>query len=233
MFRSSSSRLKDLLPWYVTGTLDAAARRAVERWAHRQPEAASELAEWQHVHAAVSTQPRHKPAPAVWQRVITQARSSPITHGQPAPLPRRAWVWGGILAVAIMLLLWGSIRPGIVLRWSADDVPLIAFRVYRTLAGSTDFELVHEVPAQADSQQYTYVDPLLVPGKTYVYRVEGIGPNSTSTFSQAVVGNATEALPSQLAILLTGLVGGYGIVSLAHQLRVNGGRRLNLRLMVM
>jgi hypothetical protein len=140
-----------------------------------------------------------------------------------------AWAWGGVLALAVVLLLWGSIQPGIVLRWSVDNVPLTAFRVYRAAAGSTDFELVQEVPAEPDAQQYTYVDPLLVPGRTYVYRVEGVGPGSKSVFSQAVVASAIEALPGQLAILLIGLAGGYVTVFLMPRLGGNGSGRWGLR----
>ena len=217
------------MPWYVNGTLSAAQRRAVKRQRDHLPEIAAELAEWQRLHTAVRTQPQQKPAPAVWQRVMAKVGPSRSTQRQAAALPRLTWAWGGALALAIMLLLWIGIQPGIVLRWSVDGTPLTAFRVYRAAAGSTDFELVREVPAQVDARQYTYVDPLPVPGQTYVYRVEGVGPDSRSTYSQAVAASAIEALPGQLAILLTGLLGGYGVASLVPRLRIGGSGRWGLR----
>jgi hypothetical protein len=214
--------VKELLPWYVNGTLSAAEQGTVDRRVDQSSEIASEVAEWQLLRAAVSTQSQQRPAPVVWQRVIARVRSSRAARRWATQLPQLAW--GGVLALAIVLLLWGSIQPGIVLRWSVNNGPLDAFRIYRAAEGSTDFELVHEIPAQAGAQQYTYVDSLLVPGQTYVYLVEGIGLSSQSTFSQAIAANAIEALPGQLAILLTGLIGGYGAVSLAQRVRVSGRR---------
>lgn len=228
MSRRLSKRMKELLPWYVNGTLSAADRNAVERGRDQSPGLASELAAWQRLHTAVRAQPEQRVAPGVWQRVLAEVRSSCSTGRQMVARPWIAWAWGGVLALTVMLLLWGSIQPGIVLRWSVDNVPLTAFRVYRAAAGSTDFELVQEVPAEADAQQYTYVDPLLVPGRTYVYRVEGVGPGSQSVFSQAVVASAIEALPGQLAILLIGLAGGYVTVFLMPRLRGSGNGRWGL-----
>lgn len=227
--RRLSKRVKELLPWYVNGTLRAAERKAVERQRDRLPEIAARLAEWQELYAAVRTQPEQKPASPVWRHTMARVRSLYSTGRQVDALPRPTWAWGGVLALAIIVLLWGSIRPGIVLRWSVDNVPVSAFRVYRAAAGSSDFELVHEIAAKADAQQYTYVDPLPVPGQTYVYRVESVGPGSQSTFSRAVVASAIEALPGQLAILLTGLIGGYGAVSLISQVRIGGNGRWGLR----
>jgi hypothetical protein len=229
MSRRISKRMKELLPWYVNGTLSAADQNAVERGRDESPGLATELAAWQRLHAAVRAQPEQRVAPAVWEGVLAQVRSSCPTGRRMVARPRMAWAWGGLLALAVMLLLWGSIQPGIVLRWSVDNVALTAFRVYRAAPGSTDFELVQEVPAEADAQQYTYVDPLLVPGRTYVYRVEGVGPGSQSVFSQAVVASAIEALPGQLAILLIGLAGGYVTVSLMSRWRGSGNGRWGLR----
>jgi hypothetical protein len=106
--------------------------------------------------------------------------------------------------------------------WSVSDSPLTAFRVYRVPVGGADFELLSEVPAQPDVQQYTYVDAHLLPGQSYVYVVEGLGVEGQSAFSQAITVNALEALPGQLAILVASLVIAYGATASMQRLLSDG-----------
>jgi hypothetical protein len=228
MFKRLSKRAKELLPWYVNGRLTTTEQEAVERWLHHSPDGLAELAEWQQVRTAVSGQAQQEPSPEAWRRVTARVRSLDDSHGQPQILPRLAWVWGGMLAVAIVALLWVVVQPGIVLQWSVNDGPLTAFRVYRAPVGSTDFELVYEIRAQPDSEEYTFIDAALWPGQTYVYRVEGLNPGEQPAVSQAITANALEALPSQLAVILVGLIGGYGAAMLVQQLRLVGGGRWGL-----
>ena len=228
MFKRLSKRAKELLPWYVNGSLTTREQEAVERWLRQSPDGSDELADWQQVRAAVSGQTQREPSPDIWRRVTARARSLDDSHGRTQVLPRPAWGWVGMLAVAIVALLWVVFQPGIVLQWSVNDGPMTVFRVYRAPVGSTDFELVYETHAQPDSGEYTFVDAVLWPGQTYVYRVEGLNPGEQPAVSQAITANALEALPSQLAVILVGLIGGYGAAMLVQQLRLASGGRWGL-----
>ena len=228
MFKRLSKRARDLLPWYVNGSLTTTEQKSVERWLRYSPDGSAELANWQQVRTAVSDQALQEPSPDTWRRVTTRVRSLGDSSERTQILPRPAWGWGGALAVAIAALLWVVFQPGIVLQWSVNDGPLTVFRVYRAPADSTDLELVYETHAQPDSGEYTFVDAALWPGQTYVYHVEGLRPGEQPAVSQAITANALEALPSQLAIILVGLIGGYGAAMLVQQLRLGAGGRWGL-----
>jgi hypothetical protein len=225
MFKQLSKQARELLPWYVNGSLTTTEQECVKRWLRHSPDGPAELADWQQVRTVVSGQAQQEPSPDTWRRVMTRVRSLGDSNGRTQVLPRPAWGWGGALAVAIVALLWVVFQPGIVLQWSVNDGPLAVFRVYRAPVGSTDFELVHETHAQPDSGEYTFVDAVLWPGQTYVYRVEGLNPGEQPAVSQAITANALEALPGQLAIILVGLIGGCGAAMLAQRPRLVGGGR--------
>lgn len=224
-----SRKREELLPWYVNGTLPAGEREAVERWLRRSPVASVKLAEWRQLSTAVRDQAEEKPTPAVWQQLTERVRTQGAARHQAYVLPRLAQAWSGALALIVLLLLWSTIRPGIVLQWSVNDWRLTAFRVYRAPEGSTDFALLHEMAAQPGTQRYTYVDAQLWPGQTYTYRVEGLGESGQATHSQPITASALEALPGQLAILLTGLIVGYGAVAAVQQWQLDGWRGPGLR----
>jgi len=203
---------RELLPWYVNGTLGADERQAVERWLRDDPQAAAELADWQRWQAALSGQPLYAPAPALRRQVLTRV------HGAPARPLLPAWAWGAALAVVALALLWFAIRPGAVLQWSVTDGPMSAFRVYRAPVGCADFVLLDELPARSDARQYTYVDVRLLPWQDYVYRVEGVGAVGAVT-SPTVTVRGLEALPAQAAVLLASLFVGCGAALLAPRWR--------------
>ena len=219
-----TKRRKDLLPWYVNGTLTAAEREAEEHWLRQSAEAQVELGVWQRLRAAVIGQPQQAPSAAVWQRVMAQVRAQGAVRQPARAQSLLAWVWGGALAAALLILLWSTVQPGVVLQWSVNDGPLAAFRVYRAPLGSADFSLLYEAPARPDVEQYTYVDARLLPGQAYVYRVEGVGQGGRSAFSRAITASALDALPAQLAILFTSLIGGCGATILAQRRRLAAER---------
>ena len=217
-----SKRCERLLPWYVNETLPAAERESVSNWLRRSPRSAADLAGWRRVGEAVRGQETQPAPPEVVQRIIAQIRS-PQWHW---PRARLAWAWGTVLAGLILVLLWGTIRPGIVLQWAAAEDPLTAFRVYRAAQGSTQFDLLREIPVQPGVERYTYVDARLWPPQTFTYRVEGVGQEGRwPATSQLITASALEAFPGQLAILLTSLVAGYGIGFLLLQQAAWGNRR--------
>jgi hypothetical protein len=218
MFRTRFSRQQEeLLPWYTNGTLTAAEREAVERWLRQSPEAPAKLAGWQRLRTAVTSQAQQTPSPSVWQQVMARVQARRATGQQTRVSLRPAWAWGAALAAAVLILLWSTIQPGIVLQWSVSDGPLTAFRVYRAPLGSASFDLLHEVPAHPDVQRYTYVDAQLWPAQTYVYRVEGVRQGGQPALSQTITASALDALPGQLAILFTSLIVGYGAVILVQR----------------
>lgn len=219
----SSEELRELLPWYVNGTLSRDERAAVERWLRQSPQAAADLASWRRLSAAVSGQKLGRPSSSVRRRVM--ARTARTQGAARTRRLRHAWVWGAALALAILVVLWSAIQPGIVLQWSVNDGPLTAFRVYRAPAGSADFDLLQELPAQPDAQRYTYVDARLWPTQTYVYRVEGVRQSGQTALSQSITASALQAFPGQLAILLTSLIAGCSAVALARRWRGPGLQR--------
>jgi hypothetical protein len=113
------------------------------------------------------------------------------------------------LSLVVLVLLWAVVRPGIVLQWEVNTGPVTTFRIYRAPVGSADFELVREVAAAPGERVYTYVDPRALPGRTYVYQVEGVGAAGLVR-SGAVTISGLEALPGQVAVILIGLTVGCG-----------------------
>jgi hypothetical protein len=220
LHKKSPKELRALLPWYVNDTLTAADSRAVDSWLRRGPEAQAELAAWQQVRTAVVGQAQQRPSLAVRQQIMAQVQSVSVPPRRSLTLPQLAWGLG--LALIVLLLLWITIQPGIVLQWSVNDDPLASFRVYRAAVGSADFGLVGEFPADAVARQYSYVDTRLLPGQTYVYRVEAVSEGGGVDISQAITANALDALPGQLAILLTSLIAGCGAVAAARRWQLEG-----------
>jgi hypothetical protein len=205
---------RQLLPWYVNGSLSAREQRVVERWLAEETGAAEELAAWQRLRTAVHDQPRQEPPAAVRRRVMAQAASR--RRSQTAPrTQRRTWAWGAALSLVVLVLLWAVVRPGIVLQWEVNTGPVTTFRIYRAPVGSADFELVREVAARPGERAYTYVDPRALPGRTYVYRVEGVGAAGLVR-SAAVTISGLEALPAQVAVVLVSLLVGYGLLTVAE-----------------
>lgn len=207
---------RDLMPWYLSGTLSPAETKAMEAWLQDDPEARVELEAWERVRSLVAGQPEPEPSPAVWRRVQSRLQAE-ASDRQVSMLPRLAW--GLALAVGVLVLLWAVLRPGITLEWSAQGEPLTGFRIYRAPLGSADFGLVGEVAADPKAQAYTYTDARPWSGQTYVYRVEALGPEGETAASQAITAGALDALPSQLAALLTSLIVGCGAAALIHPQR--------------
>lgn len=218
--RESRGGVRALLPWHLNGTLSAAEQQEVTAWLRDDAEARAELADWQQVQAAVAEQPPQFPSSQVQQRVMAEVRARSIARRPVFTWPQLAW--GAALAMAVLVMLWITVQPGIVLQWAVADGPPMAFRVYRAPAGSADFGLIGELAADIDAQNYSYVDTRLLPGQRYVYRVEAVGHSGQMTASQAITASALEALPGQLAILLTSLMVGYGAMVVIQRARFRG-----------
>jgi len=220
---------EELLPWHANDTLTAFERIVVERWLRRSSEARARLAGWRRLRQAVADQELRTPSPSTWRRVMTRVREPDAARLQRRMPLGLTWAWGTVLTLAVLIMLWVVIQPGIVLQWSVSDGPPVAFRVYRAPVGSADFSLLHEEPARPDVQRYTYVDARPWPVRTYVYRVEGVRRSGqSSALSPAVTASALDALPGQLALLCTSLIVGYGAVILAQWWKFGGRGGLSL-----
>ncbi|MBN1886961.1 MAG: hypothetical protein JW850_03190 [Thermoflexales bacterium] len=194
----------------------------MEDWLLDNPQAQAQLDAWGQVRLAVEAQPQQAPSPAVKQRLLARVRATSTTR-RFVLRQRLAWAWGAAMALAVLVLLVVTIQPGIGLQWSllTEDAAVVAFRVYRAPAGAqlgkADFGLLVEVPARSGMRSYTYVDTRLVPGQSYVYRVEGVGLQGQPALSQARPVNAISVLPLYLAILLASLLAGYGMTLIVQQ----------------
>lgn len=209
---SSTQSPIDLAPWAVNHSLTAAEQRAVEEALRQQPDRARELTAWQQVRSAALSQPQRPPAPVVRQRVLAQARTQ-----TPFKTPIR-WLpllSGVILTLLTLAVLWNVVQPGIGLQWSvAGSVPA-AFRIYRAPLGSDHFEIVREVPARANTVDYSFIDTTLWPGQAYQYRIEAVDPVAASA---TIAASGSDVLPLQLAIVFSSLLIGLAAVFVLRQL---------------
>jgi hypothetical protein len=209
---SSTQSPIDLTPWAVNHSLTEAEQRAVEEALRQQPDRARELTAWQQVRSAALSQPQRPPAPVVRQRVLAQARTQ-----TPFKTPIR-WLpllSGVILTLLTLAVLWNVVQPGIGLQWSvAGSVPA-AFRIYRAPLGSDHFEIVREVPARANTVDYSFIDTTLWPGQAYQYRIEAVDPVAASA---TIAASGSDVLPLQLAIVFSSLLIGLAAVFVLRQL---------------
>jgi hypothetical protein len=81
---------------------------------------------------------------------------------------------------------------------------------------------LHTFEATQAGQPYRYVDVYVWPGQTYVYRVEARNHNRVLDQRTLVVPGYI-ALPGQLAIVMTGILVGYGSMLLIQ----SSGLKLN------
>ena len=217
----SSQKLREWLPAYLNHTLPESDRATIEIALRQSTEAQKDLSVWREVRTAATGQPWQTPSPTVRQKIMAQVRSVPQLRQSPQWLP---WISGLALTLAVMIVLWTIVQPGIGLQWSVSSDGLTAFRIYRAPAGSGQFTVVDEIPARPNTQDYAFVDTVLWPGQSYVYRIEGVGQQQLPV-SQSITVDGLEALPGQLTILLTSLIIGWAAMYVLRQLPF-GNRQL-------
>ncbi len=166
---------------------------------------------WDELRQAIARQPQLSPPPEMRRRVLARVRVSEAEKLAPPP-SWLTWAWGVALALLTTALLWGFLQPGIVLQWTIGNEPPAAFRIYRAPLDSGETILIHELPVEQPAQSYTYVDMFTWPGQTYVYQVAAVGTQGETLGSQQITVNALEALPGQLAVLLSGVIVGYAAI---------------------
>lgn len=215
MSLSRDHHLIELLPAYVNGTLSPQQKSQVEKALAFSVELRRELDHCRQVASLVAVQPALHPSPDAWQKTLAAVRHLP----QPARRPAITWHWqpsAGLLSLAVLILLWLVVRPGVLLQWTVNTEGLTAYRLYRAPVGSSDYTLIGELPVQPGLSQYQYTDALLVPGQTYSYVVEGVRNGSRYFVSGAVTAAAGQALPAQIALIFASVMIGYALYLLVQ-----------------
>lgn len=208
--------MKELLPFYLNGSLSRDENQQIEAWLRQDLAARQELASWREIQLAVSGQDGLMPTNRAYQALMDRIQSSPeqVTVSSRLRL-QPGKVLGALLITLIVLYgLWKAVAPGIALEWSLQGEGVSAFKVYRATAGQAQFDLISEIPARVGTDRYSYVDVHLLPGKDYIYRVEGIGLAGDLAASKSIVSNSMGVLPGQLAVLLASLLVGLWSVNI-------------------
>jgi hypothetical protein len=214
--------IQALLAQYASDSLLPVDRRRVESWLEDNPQLQAQVEFWEQLRAGLHSQPQLAPGPNVWRDLHQQVTLRQRLNKRN---PVSALV-GVALATVCLLLLWFTIRPGVMLRWTVSGGDVLTYQVYRAPSGSQDFILLGEVPASPAVSQYRYLDALFIPGQSYVYRVEAISQFGSPIVSQRVVSQPAGALPGQLAILLASLLMGFLAASLARSWEIGKPERL-------
>jgi hypothetical protein len=148
------------------------------------------------------------PSPQVWQAIFAQI-SSPYSRVNPASNVAWLRIGSGLVGFMIVLVLWLTVQPGVVLQWSVAGNPPTTFRIYRALAGAEDYRLIHEIEAPVGTAEYQFIDTRLIPGRWYSYRIEGIYKGGNVSISESVNSPVMGALPAQLTIFIIGTILAY------------------------
>ena len=71
-----------------------------------------------------------------------------------------------------------------------------------------------EIQGNTGTVEYTFTDSLLIPGRTYIYRVESVSQTGMERAVQSewVTSSSTGALISLLALLVSSMILGFGLV---------------------
>jgi hypothetical protein len=225
-------KMRDWYPDYLNGRLPRWQARLVERWLAGSRAAREYAANLAHLQNSVRlAAPEELPSAEVWQGIA--ARLTPAAPRAAQSRARTVWAAGLAVCALLVLALWSALPPGIVLQWSVQGDAPQAFHVYRaermgeTDIEALDFALVEEMPAAAGSPAYRFMDVRLVPGHSYVYRVDALDENGQLLTSQVAAGNGWDALPGQLALVMALTITAYGAYAFAQPGALRG-KHLNL-----
>lgn len=195
------------LPEYLAGRLNSRESGEIEDWLERSQDAVEELRTWKNVQRLVDSQPWVQPPPSTWLKIHDQIESAKPKN----PFWYRFALQSAVITLALLSVFWFLIKPGYALQWSVPAGEAQLFEVYRAPVGSNEFVRVATLEAQTGRQEYRYVDYMVIPGRAYVYRIDGIGGEGLSAISQPLTSDPLSALPGQLAIVISSLVLGFVI----------------------
>ena len=198
-------KLKSLLQWQADKPL-----------AEKDPFSADEK-----ILQAVRSQEMQTPSPHVLIRLLDEVGRPPKQFWLSQP-----WLWGIPMMMLIFSLLWLVLQPGNQLQWVAVGSQPATFRIYRAPARTMAFELIEELPANPHQQTYQYADALVFPGLTYQYRIEVRDQRGNTISSSTAISNAWMTSATQIAILLTGFMLTFGIITIVEEIKPSA--QLNL-----
>ena len=201
-------RLIELIPWYLNGTLTGAELEAIENFVRNDPEGKAALAEGLRVQQLIKPKGLILPPEEIETRLFERIRS----HSSEQLGILHPYALG--LSLVILVFLWTIIRPGVILNWRVAGSEVTSFRIYRSEANGTNYQMLDEVPVEVMRTGYTYVDLFAWPLKEYVYYIEGMDQSNSLGTSQVTTSPAFIALPGQLALILASFISGYGLILL-------------------
>ncbi len=212
---------------YLNGSLPEGERKRLEARLESDIELQRSLQVSREIQSALSEQPELQPSEQVLLKVMEGVRQSALHSRLSVKTDVRAkdrstrWLGfasGLALTLSFLLFLWLLIQPGIVLHWNAvEGHPAVTYHIYRAdAARAGDFTLVAEIQGNPGTLEYTFSDSLLIPGRTYVYRVESAAQTGeeNAVQSQWVTSSSTGALVSLLALLGSSMILGFGLVQI-------------------
>ena len=179
------------------------------------------LLDWDELRNLVAQQPEVEPPPEVERCLLAHLRVREAERLTPAPTWRSV-TQGVLVAIIVTALLWGLLKPGLVLEWEVEAASGILFRISRAPQKTAKFVTVHELAATSSTGSYRYIDPFVWPGTRYSYRVEALDARGEVLAEHLLLVDGLLALPGQLAVLATGLMVGYGTVVLGQLKRQRG-----------
>jgi hypothetical protein len=212
---ASKKNIRELIPWYLNGTLNGDERKAVENYIHTDPRGKQLFEEWTRVRDYMIDQGMLSTSLILESELVSKIKrqgATQISMVHPYALG---------LALAILIILWTILRPGVVLNWKVSGGEVTSFRIYRSIEGSNEFRLLDDIPVHNGEANFRYVDIVSLPFIDYTYYIEGFFQATSVGISQVVTGNPVVALPGQLALVCASLFMGYGIVILIRNQKKN------------
>lgn len=201
-------KIRELLPWYLNGTLDPRERNAVEKCLHNEDQIITELEEWRAYQALVKILPQQKPSKVVLSRIKYNLQSQRLMF-QVIP-SWLSWIMGGVLALVLFLVFWISLQPGLVLQWTVlGNIPEV-FQIYRIKPKSGEYRLIGEIEANPEIINYKYTDsPILFSGE-YQYKIEGLYNSENQILQESISVSMTNILIDQVIIVIISIL--FGII---------------------
>jgi hypothetical protein len=208
--------ITSLIPRYVQGASSSFEKKLVRHFADQDPVLKEEVQQQLALKSMTRRQPVFHPSPAVLPALQAKIAAMPVRSE--AQLPFSTWALGMVMVFLALFIFIQTIPPGIQLKWSAQGEPLAGFRVYRAVEGTDQFELLTELKYSPDTSNYTFLDPMSLPGRQYTYRVDGLSLEGETIVRESLMANGADALLGQIVVLVTALLMMYGMVMLIRRI---------------
>jgi hypothetical protein len=205
-------KLKSFIRWHTNQKPSEQTVTFKDSRLHLDAEANFTQERVQKVARAVRSQDVHTPSPQVIDRILSEVNS--VSKYRWAETP---WVWGIPVMLVIFSLLWLLLQPGNQLQWFTQGNQPATFKIYRAPAGTAAFKLIEEVPATPYQLTYQYADTLVLPGQTYEYLIEVRDQHGNTITSRTAISNTRLTSIIQIAILLTGFMLTFGIITIVQE----------------